>query len=177
MASPSRPWPDLVRLICMQLHFARVAGGMMFWRLATRAWGTSPGPPRLGHESASCFCQWAKGIVEYKLWDKNSAADKLMKHLGLRARDNAQTSCPIQALLDAPYWIDLWPALHDFENWRPPPEFWGVECVWLCLVALRLLSYLVIFSPRCTDMHSQSLPVSSKISSTITITPIMPLGK
>ena len=73
----------------------------MFWRLATRAWGTSRGLLAPGHESVSIFCRWAKGIVEYKLWDKNRAADKLMKHLGLYARDNAQTSDPIRALLDA----------------------------------------------------------------------------
>ena len=37
--------------------------------------------------------------VKVKLWDKNSAAEKLMRHLGLFERDNKQHTDPLTALL------------------------------------------------------------------------------
>lgn len=40
-------------------------------------------------------------IKKFKLWDKNSAADKLMKHFGLYEIDNKQKSDPIRELLAA----------------------------------------------------------------------------
>ena len=40
-------------------------------------------------------------VSEIKLWDKNSAADKLMRHLGLYEQDNKQKSDPLAELLNA----------------------------------------------------------------------------
>lgn len=39
------------------------------------------------------------GRIEYKFWDKNSALDKAMKHLGLFERDNGQKTNPLLDLL------------------------------------------------------------------------------
>lgn len=38
-------------------------------------------------------------ILEYRMADRNSAADKLMKHLGLYEQDNAQKTDPVADLL------------------------------------------------------------------------------
>lgn len=35
------------------------------------------------------------GRIEYKFWDKNSAVDKAMKHLGLYKEDNSQQPPPV----------------------------------------------------------------------------------
>ena len=42
-----------------------------------------------------------EGGFKIKLWDKNSAADKLMKHLGGYERDNKQKTDPLSELLKA----------------------------------------------------------------------------
>ena len=42
-----------------------------------------------------------EGGFKIKLWDKNSAADKLMKHLGGYERDNKQKTDPLTELLKA----------------------------------------------------------------------------
>lgn len=43
----------------------------------------------------------ADGSVEIKLWDKNSALEKAMRHLGLFEKDNAQQRDGLMALRDA----------------------------------------------------------------------------
>lgn len=40
------------------------------------------------------------GRIEYKFWDKNSASERLFKHIGLYEKDNAQKTDPLRALLD-----------------------------------------------------------------------------
>lgn len=41
----------------------------------------------------------SEGSIKYKFWDKNSALEKLAKHLGLYERDNQQRTDPLASLL------------------------------------------------------------------------------
>lgn len=40
------------------------------------------------------------GSLKYRLWDKNSALEKAMKHLGLYERDNKQKSDPFTEMME-----------------------------------------------------------------------------
>ena len=39
-------------------------------------------------------------VLKYKIWDKNSAIEKIYKQLGLYEEDNRQKTDPLKALLD-----------------------------------------------------------------------------
>lgn len=58
----------------------------------------------LSDEAAACvqgFEIAADGTIKYKITDKNSALDKLFKHLGLYEKDNTQSGTAIGQLLGA----------------------------------------------------------------------------
>ena len=52
------------------------------------------------------------GRIEYKFWDKNSAIEKAMRHLGLFERDNAQKPPPLPSRIEL---VPLTPPPKDSE--------------------------------------------------------------
>ena len=61
-------------------------------------------PHELDDDTAAAIASFklkADGEIEYKFWDKNSALEKAMKHLGEYGKDNKQKTDPLRDLLQS----------------------------------------------------------------------------
>lgn len=61
-------------------------------------------PHELDDDTAAAIASFklkADGEIEYKFWDKNSALEKAMKHLGQYVLDNKQKTDPLRDLLQS----------------------------------------------------------------------------
>lgn len=61
-------------------------------------------PHELDDDTAAAISSFklkADGEIEYKFWDKNSALEKAMKHLGQYVLDNKQKTDPLRDLLQS----------------------------------------------------------------------------
>lgn len=61
-------------------------------------------PHELDDDTAAAIASFklrADGEIEYKFWDKNSALEKAMKHLGEYGKDNKQKTDPLHDLLQS----------------------------------------------------------------------------
>lgn len=59
-------------------------------------------PIELDADAAACVSSFEispDGVVKYKLWDKNSSADRAARILGLFERDNDQQNAPLRDIL------------------------------------------------------------------------------
>lgn len=66
--------------------------------------GSLKKPHELDDGTAACVASFEvapDGTVKYKIWDKGSALEKAMKHLGLYEKDNDQQANPLRELLDS----------------------------------------------------------------------------